>query len=154
MKRSGQLSAAALGLVLLAAAAASNAAATQPPAAMPADPPSQDIAYAILKNIVVRKIGALGDMVLLAKDAPRAQAVIRIANFTFEPPLLTVHAGSTVVWKNEDDMVHVIREKDGAFASDALDTDATFSYTFDQVGIVEYFCAIHPHMTGRIVVEP
>ena len=80
--------------------------------------------------------------------------MIRIANFTFAPPTLTVHVGSSVTWKNQDDIVHVVKEKDGAFASDALDTDGTFSHLFGQVGIVDYFCAIHPQMTGKIVVEP
>jgi plastocyanin len=40
------------------------------------------------------------------------------------------------------------------FRSSALDTDEKFSQTFSTAGTVEYFCAIHPHMTGKIVVTP
>ena len=47
-----------------------------------------------------------------------------------------------------------MREKDGKFKSAALDTDDTFSQTFATPGEYEYFCSIHPYMTGKIVVEP
>lgn len=83
-----------------------------------------------------------------------ADAQVKIANFTFDPPTLTVKAGTTVTWINADDIPHVVSEKDGKFRSSALDTDDEFSQTFSTAGAVEYFCAIHPHMTGKIVVTP
>ena len=166
MKRSGTCIAAgaALSLVLVGATAASHAAAGSHHMDDAAMPQRSTIAYAIVKNrdlmgaivksIVARNIAALGNMVLASNDPATPENVIRIANFTFAPPTLTVHVGSSVTWKNQDDIVHVVKEKDGAFASDALDTDGTFSHLFGQVGIVDYFCAIHPQMTGKIVVEP
>jgi plastocyanin len=155
MKRSGTCIAgiAALGLVLVGATAASKAAVSNHQADIMASP-RPNIAYAILKTIVARKIGEFGGMVLASNNAAAPETVIRIANFTFAPATLTVHVGSSVTWKNEDDMVHVVKEQNGAFTSDALDTGDSFSHTFSQVGTVDYFCAIHPHMTGRIVVEP
>jgi plastocyanin len=99
-------------------------------------------------------LAMLGIMLIASSPARSTEATVRIANFTFDPPLLTVQLGSTVTWKNEDDIVHVVKEKDGAFHSGPLDTDGTFSQTFTRAGIVDYFCAIHPHMTGRIVVKP
>ena len=81
-------------------------------------------------------------------------AEIKISNFTFDPPVLTVKAGTTVTWVNSDDIPHLVAEKDGKFRSSALDTDEKFSQTFKTPGTVEYFCVIHPHMTGKIVVEP
>jgi len=83
-----------------------------------------------------------------------ADAEIKIANFTFDPPVLTMKAGTTVTWVNNDDIPHLVSEKDGKFRSSALDTGDKFSQTFSTAGSVEYFCAIHPHMTGKIVVEP
>ena len=156
MKRSGTCIAAgaALSLVLVGAAAASHAAAGSHRMDDAAMPQRSTIAYAIVKSIVARNIAALGNMVLASNNPATPENVIRIANFTFAPPTLTVHVGSSVTWKNQDDIVHVVKEKDGAFASDALDTDGTFSHLFGQVGIVDYFCAIHPQMTGKIVVEP
>jgi plastocyanin len=83
-----------------------------------------------------------------------ADAEIKIANFTFDPPVLTVKAGTMVTWVNNDDIPHLVAEKDVKFRSSALDTDAKFSQTFKTPGTVEYFCVLHPHMTGKIVVEP
>jgi plastocyanin len=99
-------------------------------------------------------LATLGIMLLGSSQARSTEAIVRIANFTFDPPLLTVQVGSTVSWKNEDDIVHVVKEKDGAFHSDPLDTDQTFSQTFTRAGTIDYFCAIHPHMMGRVVVKP
>jgi plastocyanin len=80
------------------------------------------------------------------------QAEIAIDNFTFGPAELTVAVGTTVTWVNKDDIPHLIVEKSGAFRSKALDTDDRFSHTFDRAGVIEYYCAMHPHMTGKIIV--
>jgi amicyanin len=91
---------------------------------------------------------------LASGQALAADAQVKIANFTFDPPTLTVKAGTTVTWVNADDIPHVVSEKDGKFRSPALDTDDKFSQVFSTAGTVEYFCAIHPHMVGKIVVTP
>jgi len=59
-----------------------------------------------------------------------------------------------VTWVNTDDIPHLVADKDGKFRSSALDTDEKFSQTFSTAGTVEYFCSIHPKMTGKIVVTP
>jgi plastocyanin len=86
--------------------------------------------------------------------ASAADAVVKIANFTFEPQTLTVPVGTTVTWQNDDDIPHVVAEKDAKFRSKALDTGDKFTQQFTTAGTVEYYCAIHPHMTGKIVVTP
>jgi plastocyanin len=93
-------------------------------------------------------------MLLAACSAFAADAQVKIANFTFNPPTLTIQAGTTVTWINADDIPHVVSEKDGKFRSSALDTDESFSQSFATAGTVEYFCAIHPHMMGKIIVTP
>ena len=80
-------------------------------------------------------------------------AAIQIDNFHYTPPSLIVVPGTTVTWTNADDSPHTVREKDGKFKSAALDTDDTFSQTFAAPGEYEYFCSIHPYMTGKIVVK-
>jgi len=97
---------------------------------------------------------ALMALLVMHENANAADAQVKIANFTFEPPVLTVKVGTTVIWVNDDDIPHLVSEKDGKFRSSALDTDEKFSQTFKTPGTVEYFCAVHPHMTGKIVVEP
>ena len=88
-----------------------------------------------------------------AQTKPAAGAV-SIDNFTFNPPTLTVKAGTTITWTNKDDIPHGIGSSNNAFAkSKALDTDDAFSFTFTTPGTYQYFCYIHPHMVGTIVVE-
>jgi plastocyanin len=78
---------------------------------------------------------------------------VKIDNFTFAPQRLTVPAGTTVTWTNEDDIPHTVVATTLAFRSKALDTDDKFTFTFTAPGAYEYFCSLHPHMTGTIVVE-
>jgi len=88
-----------------------------------------------------------------AQNAPSGIAV-SIDNFTFTPPSLKVKAGTTVTWTNKDDIPHGIAASDNAFTkSKALDTDDSYSFTFTTPGTYQYFCYIHPHMVGTIVVE-
>ena len=88
-------------------------------------------------------LGAVGATAVLAAALPELSAAdgvaavaaatpatVNIENFKFAPPTLTVPAGTTVVWKNEDDSPHRIGDQNGTFKSAALDTDDTFSHTF------------------------
>ena len=77
---------------------------------------------------------------------------VKIDNFTFGPQQLTVKAGTTVTWINQDDIPHTVVST-GHFRSKALDTDDKFSFTFTTPGSYQYFCGLHPHMQGSIVVE-
>lgn len=82
-----------------------------------------------------------------------ATAHVRLDNFSFGPATLTVAVGTIVTWTNRDDIPHTVVSTDGVFKSKVLDTDEQFSYTFATPGTFPYFCSIHPHMTGRIVVQ-
>jgi plastocyanin len=81
-------------------------------------------------------------------------ATVKIDNFTFAPARLTVETGTTVTWRNEDDIPHRVASATLLFKSRALDTDDSFSFTFNEAGTYKYFCSLHPRMTGMIVVEP
>jgi amicyanin len=96
---------------------------------------------------------ALAVGVLFARAQSGAGAV-SIDNFTFTPQTFTVKAGATVTWTNKDDIPHGIAAVGNTFGkSKALDTDDAYSVTFTTPGTYDYFCYIHPHMTGRIVVQ-
>ena len=87
--------------------------------------------------------------------APAANpGAVQIDNFAFTPATLTVAAGTTVTWKNDDDSPHRIGDKNGTFKSAALDTDDSFSHTFAASGEYPYICTIHPYMIGKIIVKP
>jgi plastocyanin len=86
--------------------------------------------------------------------AAASPATVKIDNFAFAPATLTITAGATVTWKNDDDSPHRIGDKNGTFKSAALDTDDTFSHTFAAPGEYSYICTIHPYMVGKIIVKP
>ena len=77
---------------------------------------------------------------------------VRIDNFTFSPQEITIHRGGTVTWVNEDDIPHALATNDKAFRSKAMDTEDKFSFTFKKTGTYEYFCSLHPHMQGKVIV--
>ena len=92
-------------------------------------------------------LGAVGVTALLAAALPElaaagaaavtaaaSPATVDIDNFAFTPAALTVTAGTTVTWKNEDDSPHRIGDKNGTFKSAALDTDDTFSHPSRSLG--------------------
>jgi plastocyanin len=104
--------------------------------------------------------GALGALVgamlaggILLASAQNQAGNVAIDNFTFNPQILTVKAGTTVTWTNKDDIPHAIAAVGKLFKSKVLDTDNTYSFTFATPGAYTYFCSLHPHMTGTIVVE-
>ena len=112
--------------------------------------------FAISRSVIVpMRIGPIiGAMLAAASVAAQdATNVVTIDNFTFTPPELTVAVGTTVKWVNHDDIPHVVVNKDKAFRSKALDTDDSFSYTFASAGTFDYFCALHPHMVGKVIVK-
>jgi plastocyanin len=95
-----------------------------------------------------------GAVVAAGGDATVPAAAVGIDNFTFAPKELKVQAGTKVTWTNHDDIPHGLASADGSFTkSNALDTDDAYSFTFNTPGTYAYFCYIHPHMTGTIVVE-
>jgi plastocyanin len=83
-----------------------------------------------------------------------APAAVVIHNFRFVPQTLTVAAGTTVPWTNNDTDVHSIADRGSAFRSGELDSKDTFSYTFTKPGEFTYSCTFHPMMVGRIIVKP
>ena len=86
--------------------------------------------------------------------ADASAAVVKVENFTFNPAELTVKPGTTVTWRNGDDIPHSVVAESAAFHSKPLDTDETYSMTFADAGEVVYFCGLHPHMKGKIIVRP
>lgn len=81
---------------------------------------------------------------------------IAIRNFAFSPSTLTVKAGTTVTWTNDDSSPHQLASDAGspvAFSSPSLANGASFTFTFSQAGTYPYHCTIHPSMKGTLVVQ-
>lgn len=105
--------------------------------------------FAISKRRLLISAGAT---LLLVPRARAAEADVTIDNFTFNPTPLKIAAGTTVKWTNRDDIPHSILCGALQLHSHALDTDDSFSHTFEKPGTYDYICAIHPHMRGQIIV--
>jgi plastocyanin len=97
-------------------------------------------------------IAAIAASALLGFPAV-ADTNIVIDQFRFSPERVTVKTGTTVTWTNDDDIPHTVASSTQLFKSKALDTADKFSFTFRTPGVYGYFCSIHPHMTGTVVVE-
>jgi plastocyanin len=109
---------------------------------------SRALVVALLLGPVIGAMLAFG-----AVAAQDATDVITIDNFTFSPKELTVAVGTTVKWVNHDDIPHTVVEKTTTFRSKALDTDDSYSFTFTSAGTFDYFCGLHPHMVGQVIVK-
>lgn len=88
-----------------------------------------------------------------AMAGPASGPVVRIENFTFSPEVVTVAPGTTVTWINGDDIPHTVVSPSGQFRSKTLDTEDLYTFTFIAQGEYPYFCSLHPHMTGKVIVR-
>ncbi len=96
---------------------------------------------------------AITDVPLASAAATSAGAeAVTIDNFNFSPQSLSIPKGSTVTWTNHDDVPHVIMSTTKVFKSPVLDTDGRYSHAFDAAGTFDYYCSLHPRMTGKVVV--
>jgi plastocyanin len=86
-------------------------------------------------------------------NAPAKTVAIDIDNFKFGIVSLETAVGTTVTWTNRDDVPHTVTSSTKLFKSPPLDTGDAFSYTFKDAGTFEYYCSMHPRMTGKIVVK-
>ena len=80
---------------------------------------------------------------------------IVIKNFAFSPSAITIKAGASVTWINQDGTNHTVVSDTGSavtFGSKDLPTGGSFSFTFSKPGTYSYYCSIHPSMTGTITV--
>jgi plastocyanin len=88
-----------------------------------------------------------------SNPGPPPAVEVTIDNFTFAPAEITIAPGTTVRWVNHDDIPHTVVEAGKACKSKVLDTDDSFSMTFSSSGSFAYFCSLHPHMTGKVIVK-
>jgi len=95
---------------------------------------------------------AVGGFEAVRAEQTNARSQVTVDNFSFAPATTSVPIGTTITWTNRDDVPHTIVSTEQKFRSPVLDTDEQFSHRFDVPGTCNYFCSMHPTMTGRIVV--
>ena len=80
------------------------------------------------------------------------------SNLCYIPSLVEISAGESVTWQNQDVAFHSVtsgtyENPDGLFDSGHLDPYQSFTLTFDNTGVYDYFCTLHPWMNGQIQVK-
>jgi plastocyanin len=120
--------------------------------------------YTLIRNQTALIIFAIGSLFLAnsslgqAEKGASADAAkknkIGMKGFHFTPETLTVKSGEKITWINRDEEPHTVVSVEKQFKkSTALDTDQEFTITVGAPGTYDYFCSVHPKMTGTIVVE-
>lgn len=88
-----------------------------------------------------------------APATPVGPNSVTIKNFAFHPAALTVKAGTTVTWTNQDPEPHTVTSQgQGPLHSTALASGARYPYKFTTPGTYKYVCSIHPFMTATVTV--
>ena len=105
------------------------------------------------RSLIAAVLGASG--LLDPPGARAAGAQVTIDNFSFSPARLSVVAGTRVTWLNHDDIPHTVMDAatPPLMRSAPLDTGDSFAFTFDKSGTYAYFCSLHPHMQGTVIVQ-
>lgn len=119
----------------------------------------------MLTNIVRRmlSVGALLGVVAVmtlsfatarvrATTLTQAANTVQIQNFTFEPVSLTVPAGATVTWVNNDSAPHTATARDGSFDTSQMAQGESKTVTLNTAGTFEYYCLVHPRMVATLTV--
>jgi plastocyanin len=87
-----------------------------------------------------------------ASNVPAHTDLVQITNFAFAPAVITVVAGATVTWTNEDTTQHDVFAPPVGLKSPVLNQNDSYAHTFSSPGTYPYICSIHPFMHGTVVV--
>jgi plastocyanin len=118
----------------------------------------------IVRSLVYGLALALGGVPATAQtvdppsDAPAAEqtATVSLRGDRFHPARISVPAGTTVVWSNDEDdpeNAHNVISRDYRWASSDFLPGETYQRTFAAPGEYRYFCDLHGGMVGRVTVE-
>jgi len=110
-----------------------------------------------MKIAMVFPIAVLGVILALGScSAPTSGTgnSVNIQSFAFNPATLTVEAGTTVTWTNEDSTPHTIVSDSGSeLNSPDLNQGGVYTHTFNAAGTYAYHCGIHTYMKGTVIVQ-
>ncbi len=104
-----------------------------------------------MRSFIYAAVAAVA--LLAAAPAPRAGTVVHIRDDAFVPASVTVPAGTTVTFVNDDDDAHTATADDASWDSEGLNQGQSWTHTFAKAGKVAYHCTVHPMMHGTVVVR-
>jgi len=99
---------------------------------------------------------AAADRAARAAQAPTTQArTVRanIRNLAYAPATIEIEPGTTVVWRNNDQLEHTVTAVDRSWDSGLIRPGASWQRTFREPGTYAFFCTPHPFMRGTVIVR-
>ena len=90
---------------------------------------------------------------------PEGAGVQQLGQIYYDPEVVTVPIGTTVLWLNDDSTIHTVTSgtpdegPSGLFDSGIVEAGDSFEYTFSSAGTIDYYCIVHPWMIGTVIVE-
>ncbi len=88
-----------------------------------------------------------------APTGPGGTVSTGMLNLAYKTPILTIKAGTTIEWTNDDQLPHTVTADDGSFESELIDAGGTWRHTFSTPGTYTFHCTPHPFMKGTVVVQ-
>lgn len=109
------------------------------------------IAEGNIKSETAEKMAAMN---IITYDSDKVEVIID--ELAFLPPFIHIKKGTTVTWVNRDKVEHTIafhnrNNPTQVTESDVLKTGDEYFYTFNEEGVFDYICGIHPFMHGGII---
>ncbi len=98
---------------------------------------------------------SMGNMDSNSSGKAAQTSTVAIKDFAFSPATITVKAGTTVTWTNQDSAAHTVTSESSSkesFDSGSMAKGKTFSHTFKTAGTFNYICTFHPDMMGKVEV--
>lgn len=84
---------------------------------------------------------------------PQGSSIQQPGQIYYDPDLVVISAGDTVLWENDDEAIHTVTGTQFEFDSGLVSVGESFQYTFEEEGTFDYFCTVHPWMVGTVIVE-
>ena len=106
-----------------------------------------------MRSFVLIAVGALA-LALAGASRPAATVTktVKITATAFKPATVTIATGSAIKWSNTDTKAHQVVANSGAFASPTIRAGNAWTHTFNTAGTYRYHDALHPALTGKVVV--
>ncbi len=87
-----------------------------------------------------------------SQPATTVTKTVSITAKAFKPATRTIATTDAIKWTNTDTKNHQVIANNGSFASPTIAPGKTYTHTFNTAGTVRYHDALHPSLTGKIVV--
>jgi plastocyanin len=107
-----------------------------------------------MRSFVLIVVGALALAVAgAARPTATVTKAVKITATAFKPATVTIATGSAIKWTNADTKAHQVVANSGAFASPTIAAGRSWTHTFNTAGTFRYHDALHPALTGKVVVS-